>query len=100
MKAPPSCAGRAVVLVGDPAQLPATIFSRAAQDANYGQSLFQRLQRGGHPKLMLDTQYRMHPAIASFASARFYNGILRQATTPLSIIASMEIPSLRRWRRR
>ncbi|CAN0508799.1 unnamed protein product, partial [Scytosiphon promiscuus] len=48
-----------------------------ATRANFGQSLFQRLQRGGHPKTMLDTQYRMHPDIASFASTRFYNGLLR-----------------------
>lgn len=68
---------RAIVLVGDPAQLPATIFSSKAKDADYGQSLFQRLQRGGHPKMMLDTQYRMHPSIASFPSGRFYNGLLR-----------------------
>lgn len=68
---------RAIVMVGDPAQLPATIFSNDAKRANYGQSLFQRLQRGGHPKMMLDTQYRMHPGIASFASSRFYDGLLR-----------------------
>ena len=30
-----------VVMVGDPCQLPATVFSRLAKDANYGQSLFQ-----------------------------------------------------------
>ncbi|CAN0438690.1 unnamed protein product, partial [Ectocarpus sp. 12 AP-2014] len=68
---------RAVIMVGDPAQLPATIFSKDAQRANYAQSLFLRLQRGGHPKTMLDTQYRMHPDIASFASTRFYSGLLR-----------------------
>ena len=68
---------RVVVMVGDPAQLPATIFSREADGANFGQSLFLRLQRGGHSKLMLDTQYRMHPSIASFASSRFYHGLLR-----------------------
>ncbi|CAN0442408.1 unnamed protein product, partial [Ectocarpus sp. 8 AP-2014] len=68
---------RAVIMVGDPAQLPATIFSKDAQGANYAQSLFLRLQRGGHPKTMLDTQYRMHPDIASFASTRFYSGLLR-----------------------
>ncbi|CAM9188007.1 unnamed protein product [Ectocarpus fasciculatus] len=68
---------RAVIMVGDPAQLPATIFSKKAQRANYAQSLFLRLQRGGHPKTMLDTQYRMHPDIASFASTRFYSGLLR-----------------------
>lgn len=68
---------RVVVMVGDPAQLPATIFSREANGANFGQSLFLRMQRGGHSKLMLDTQYRMHPSIASFASSRFYHGLLR-----------------------
>jgi len=37
-------AGR-VVLVGDPAQLPATVLSKAAAAANLAQSLFERLQR-------------------------------------------------------
>ena len=32
-----------VVMVGDPCQLPATVFSRLAKDANYDQSLFQVL---------------------------------------------------------
>ncbi|CAM9617640.1 unnamed protein product [Discosporangium mesarthrocarpum] len=70
---------RAIVMVGDPAQLSATLFSRETSDAKYGQSLFQRLTRGGYPKLMLDTQYRMHPKISSFASDRFYHGQLRSA---------------------
>ncbi len=39
-----SPAGR-VVLVGDPAQLPATVLSGAAAAANLAQSLFERLQR-------------------------------------------------------
>lgn len=82
-------------MVGDPAQLPATIFSREAQRANYGQSLFQRLQRGGHPKMMLDTQYRMHPSIASFASSRFYNGLLRYASGKFSCLGSAKENSLR-----
>ena len=34
-----------VVLVGDPAQLPATVLSKAAAAANLAQSLFERLQR-------------------------------------------------------
>ena len=34
-----------VVLVGDPAQLPATVLSGAAAAANLAQSLFERLQR-------------------------------------------------------
>ena len=39
-----SATGR-VVLVGDPAQLPATVLSGAAAAANLAQSLFERLQR-------------------------------------------------------
>ena len=39
-----SPAGR-MVLVGDPAQLPATVLSSAAAAANLAQSLFERLQR-------------------------------------------------------
>jgi senataxin len=61
-----------IVLVGDPCQLPATVFSRIAKEANYGQSLFLRLQKAGYPVSMLETQYRMHPAIASYPSFRFY----------------------------
>ena len=32
---------KSVVLVGDPCQLPATVFSRIAKDLKYDQSLFQ-----------------------------------------------------------
>lgn len=64
-------------MVGDPCQLPATVFSRAAKDLGYGQSLFQRLNQAGYPMLMLETQYRMHRDIAEFPSLRFYNGRLR-----------------------
>jgi hypothetical protein len=67
---------QAVVLVGDPCQLPATVFSRTAKHANYNQSLFQRLQVAGYPVQMLETQYRMHPAIADYPSQRFYQGRL------------------------
>ncbi|CAM9712680.1 unnamed protein product, partial [Scytosiphon promiscuus] len=88
---------RAVIMVGDPAQLPATIFSQEATRANFGQSLFQRLQRGGHPKTMLDTQYRMHPDIASFASTRFYNGLLRSASTVTEISHGQEFHRLPRF---
>jgi hypothetical protein len=67
---------QAVVLVGDPCQLPATVFSRTAKHANYHQSLFQRLQAAGYPVLMLEIQYRMHPLIADYPSQRFYQGRL------------------------
>lgn len=62
-----------IVMVGDPCQLPATVFSRVCKEHNYSQSLFLRLQRTGLPVAMLETQYRMHPLIAEFPSARYYN---------------------------
>ncbi len=67
---------QAVVLVGDPCQLPATVFSATAKKAGYSQSLFQRLQIAGYPVLMLETQYRMHPAIAEYPSLRYYQSRL------------------------
>jgi superfamily I DNA and/or RNA helicase len=38
---------QAVVMVGDPCQLPATVFSNSAKRCNFGQSLFQRLHISG-----------------------------------------------------
>jgi hypothetical protein len=57
-----------VVMAGDPCQLPPTITSReAAQVHGLATTLFERLQRqAGIETLLLDTQYRMHPAIAQF----------------------------------
>lgn len=66
-----------IVLVGDPKQLPPTIKSQAAEHAGLGLTLFERLQQAGYPVSMLAEQYRMHPAIARFPSAHFYNGELR-----------------------
>jgi len=67
---------RRLLLVGDPAQLPATVRSPKAEACGYGRSLFERLQAVGNSASMLTTQYRMHPAIAHFASQRFYSGRL------------------------
>lgn len=68
---------RRLVLVGDPRQLPATVFSKVALDLKYDQSLFQRLEAGGHNINMLSIQYRMHPAISKFPSDTFYEGTLQ-----------------------
>eukprot|EP00918_Siedleckia_nematoides_P056851 GHVU01124028.1.p1 GENE.GHVU01124028.1~~GHVU01124028.1.p1 ORF type:complete len:342 (-),score=69.02 GHVU01124028.1:427-1452(-) len=79
---------RRLILVGDPRQLPATVFSKVAIDQQYDQSLFQRFMSAGHPVHLLSTQYRMHPIISAFPSRRFYEGQLedsesiKEAVTP------------------
>ena len=70
---------RRLILIGDPKQLPATVFSSNAQKHNYEQSLFQRLQIAGQNVAMLTTQYRMHPQISHFPARRFYDGALLDA---------------------
>ena len=65
-----------LILVGDPNQLNATVFSSIALKYKYDQSLFFRCQEAGHPKLMLKTQYRMHPEVSNFISELFYDNEL------------------------
>jgi len=64
-----------VILIGDPCQLPPTVFS---QKGYLYSSLFERLVCH-QPAVMLTEQYRMHPAISNITSALFYNGQLRTA---------------------
>ncbi|KAF6250816.1 AAA domain-containing protein [Scenedesmus sp. NREL 46B-D3] len=55
------------VMAGDPCQLPPTIISREAYKFDLDVTLFDRLQQGvGLAPLLLDTQYRMNPAISRF----------------------------------
>ncbi len=106
---------RRCLLVGDPAQLPATTASERLRRAGNDVSLMRRLldvagadeERREGPKAaaagdasssravasssrvaapglrewytLLDTQYRMHPDISAFPSARFYAGAVRDA---------------------
>ena len=67
-----------VILVGDPKQLPATVFlqKETHNRAAIERSLFQRLQAASHPVLPLLTQYRMHSEIRSFPSRFFYDDAL------------------------
>jgi hypothetical protein len=65
------------VMVGDPRQLPATIFSDVVRKYNYSRSLFERLMELGHKRVMLDTQYRMAPVISTFPAQTFYGGLLK-----------------------
>jgi len=65
------------ILVGDPQQLPPTVFSRDAAQYKYAQSLFVRMQNNSPKDIhLLDTQYRMHPEISIFPSQTFYDGRL------------------------
>lgn len=67
------------ILVGDPNQLPATLTSQIAKQLLYDRSLFERLQSGGYPSHMLQTQYRMHSHISRFPSEHFYMGQLKDS---------------------
>lgn len=78
---------RRAVLVGDHVQLRATVHPNS-QALNFDISLFERLWTGSTSqtsgsdsirKVMLDTQYRMHPALCAFPSRQFYEGKLQTA---------------------
>ncbi|KAK4636073.1 Helicase SEN1 [Fulvia fulva] len=65
------------IMVGDPNQLPPTVFSKEAQKFQYEQSLFVRMQNNFPNQVhLLDTQYRMHPDISFFPSETFYDSKL------------------------
>ena len=69
-----------LVLVGDHKQLPPTVVSRDAELAGMTLSLFDRLIRAGVQPYLLDTQFRMHPALSHFPSLSFYNGLVKSGT--------------------
>lgn len=69
------------IMVGDPKQLPPTVFSKEAARFQYEQSLFVRMQNNYPNEVhLLDTQYRMHPDISVFPSRTFYDGLLKDGT--------------------
>jgi len=68
---------RHCVMVGDPQQLPATIFNVSGKNSKYDRSLFQRLEEAGEKVYMLNEQYRMHPKISHFPRHIFYKGALK-----------------------
>ena len=72
---------RQIVLVGDHRQLPPTVISRRAEKGGLRRSLFERLVAMGIEPMLLDTQYRMHPAISDFPNRTFYEGRLVDGIT-------------------
>ncbi|RKP10557.1 AAA domain-containing protein, partial [Thamnocephalis sphaerospora] len=64
------------VIIGDHKQLPPLILDAEAQKGGLGLSLLERMTYAGAPSTMLNTQYRMHPAICAFPSTYFYLGQL------------------------
>lgn len=71
------------ILVGDPQQLPATIFNVSGRNTKYDRSLFQRMEEAGHEVFMLNHQYRMHPKISHFPRKIFYSGDLKDGPNVL-----------------
>ncbi|KAJ1800818.1 DEAD-box type RNA helicase, partial [Coemansia sp. RSA 2399] len=65
------------ILVGDPKQLPPTVFSQPATQRLYNQSLFVRIQKSAPQAVnLLSIQYRMHPEISALPSWLFYESRL------------------------
>eukprot|EP00959_Pyramimonas_sp_CCMP1952_P220027 4600261-Pyramimonas_sp.AAC.1 len=75
------CSCQRLVLVGDHRQLPPTILSYKAKLEGLDESLFERFIRLGYPYTMMDIQFRMHPSIAEFPAAHWYNGALANGVT-------------------
>lgn len=70
-----------LILIGDPNQLPSTVFSIRSIRHGYDQSLFERMMKVGYPVNLLQTQYRMHPAISRVVGENFYKGLLNNSST-------------------
>ena len=73
---------RQLVMLGDQCQLPPTTLSTVPPGTTLDASLplFMRLLHDGVVPLLLDTQYRMHPAISQLPSDLFYAGRLADGT--------------------
>jgi senataxin len=65
------------LLIGDPQQLPSTVFSREAYDLGYGISTMERLMKSSSVEtVMLTEQYRMASELREWPSSTFYGGKL------------------------
>ncbi|KAL6001759.1 hypothetical protein ACLOJK_041737 [Asimina triloba] len=88
----PILQGKRCILAGDQCQLAPVILSREAMEGGLGKSLLERAStlHGGVLATRLRIQYRMHDAIASWASKEMYDGLLQSSPT---VAASLLIDS-------
>ena len=69
-----------LILVGDPKQLPACVLSIENQKLKRGDSTMQRLiEKCDYKFMLLDTQYRMHPAISKLPNQLYYDNELKDS---------------------
>ncbi|GFH26742.1 AAA domain-containing protein, partial [Haematococcus lacustris] len=71
-----------VIIIGDHKQLPPTIQSQKAAEQGLSVSLFERMMEAGVPSTLLGVQYRAHPLLFEFPSARFYSGAVQSGVSP------------------
>ncbi|CAD2098040.1 DNA2/NAM7 helicase, putative [Plasmodium vinckei lentum] len=87
---PLSFSCKKIILVGDPKQLSATVFSLFAKKHNYSRSLFERLQKiykfNKCKYNLLSIQYRMHPDISHFPNKHYYNNKIKDANYFLFVL--------------
>ncbi|XP_068650365.1 DNA polymerase alpha-associated DNA helicase A isoform X2 [Aristolochia californica] len=79
----PMLQGKRCVLSGDQCQLAPVILSKKAMEGGLGISMLQRVSdlHGGVLSTKLTVQYRMHDAIASWASKEMYDSLLQSSPT-------------------
>lgn len=70
-----------LVMVGDHQQLGPVIMCKTAAKAGLTQSLYERLVAHGIRPIRLEVQYRCHPCLSEFPSARFYEGSLQNGVS-------------------
>lgn len=68
-----------IVLAGDHWQLPPTVLSHEAMRIGFNRSILEVVVQHNANVYLLNTQYRMRPAIAGFSSAYFYDSLLLTA---------------------
>lgn len=77
---PLPCGAKKVVLLGDPKQLPPTVFSQTCAENGFARSLMERLMDdSSYPIHLLTEQYRMSQDLCEWSSQNFYGGLLKSS---------------------